>query len=267
LADGRGQIKETAVTDFFRTYGRLLMLNGDSFEGLRQSKDGVLFAFKLFVMVGLIAGIGTLSGARELLQTPTVAERAYQVAEDVSTWSGQLEGFVGRVAAGPALSVTQWFTDLGATLESFAPPLGVQTSRVIRLIGEWLTTPLTLLAAWMAAILPVLLVAKLMGAGGSLRALVVLLLVSAAPQVLTVLGSFPLPEASAWSAAASVLQFVALFWGLAILVKGLSVAGEVDQRKAITIVAVTALVFYILIPSIVLTIGGLKTWGLIQLLG
>jgi len=255
------------VTDFFRTYGRLLMLDGDSFEGLRQSQDGVLFAFKLFVMVGLIAGIGTLSGTRELLQTPTVAERAYQIAEKVSSWSGQLEGFVGRVAAGPALSVTQWFSDLGATLESFEPPLGVQTSRVIRLIGEWLTAPLTLLAAWMGVILPVLLVAKLMGAGGSLRALVAVLLVSAAPQVLNGLGSFPLPEASGWSAAAGALEFVAIFWGLAILVKGLSVAGEVDQRKAVTIVVVTALVFYVLIPSIVLTVGGLKLWGLIQLLG
>lgn len=255
------------MTQFFRTYGRLLMLNGESFEGLRRSNDGVLFAFKLFVVVGLFAGLGTLSGTRELLQTPTVAERAYQVAEGVSTWSGQLEGFVGGVAAGPALSITQWFTDLGATLESFEPLLGMQTSRVIRLIGEWLTAPLTLLAAWITALLPVLLVAKLMGAGGSLRALVAVLLVSAAPQILTVLGSFPLPEASVWSAAASVLQFVALFWGLAILVKGLSVAGGVDQRKAITILVVTGLVFYVLIPSIVLTVGGLKLWGLIQLLG
>ena len=255
------------MTEFFRTYGRLLMLNGDSFEWLRQSKDSVLFAFKLFVVVGLFSGIGILSGTRELLQTPTVAERAYQVAEDVSAWSAQLEGFVGRVVAGPAQSIAQWFTDLGATLESFEPPLGARTSRVIRLVGEWLTTPLTLLAAWMTAILPVLLVAKFMGAGGTLRALVAVLLISAAPQILTVLGSFPLPEASVWTAAASVLQFVALFWGLAILVKGLSVAGAVDQRKAITIVVVTGLVFYILIPSIVLTVGGLKIWGLIQLLG
>ena len=253
--------------EFLRTYGRLLMLNGDSFERLRQSKDGVLFAFKLFIVVGLLAGIGTLSGTRELLETPTVAERAYQVAEDVTAWAGQLEGFFASAIAMPAQSVAQWFTDLGATLESFEPPLGVRPSQVIRLIGEWLTTPLTLLAAWMTAILPVMLVAKFMGAGGSLRALVAVLLVSAAPQVLTVLGSFSLPEGSAWSAAATVLQFVAIFWGLAILVKGLSVAGEVDQRKAITIVVVTALVFYVLIPSIVLTVGGFKIWGLIQLLG
>jgi hypothetical protein len=254
------------VTEFFRTYGRLLVLNSDSFEWLRRSKDSICFVFKLFIVVGLFAAVGTLSGVGELLQTPTVAERAYQVAEDVSTWAGELEGFVGRVATGPAQSVAQWFTDLGATLESFEPPLGVQASRVIRLIGEWLTAPLTLLAAWMTAMLPVLLVAKLMGARGSLRALVAVLLVSAAPQVLTVLGSFPLPESSPWSAAATALQFVAIFWGLAILVKGLSVAGEVDQRKAITIVVITALVFYVLIPSIVLTVGGLKVWGLIQLL-
>ena len=255
------------MTDFFRTYGRLLMLNGDSIEELRQSKDGVLFAFKLFVVVGLLTGLGTLSGTQELLQTPTVAERAYQVAEEISTWSSELEGFIGSVVAVPAQSVTQWFTELGTTLESFEPPLGVQTSRVIRSIGEWLTTPLTLLAAWITAILPVLLVAKLMGAGGSMRGLVAVLLVSAAPQFLTVLGSFPLPEGSAWIAAAAALEFVALFWGLAILIKGLSVAGEVGQRKAITIVVVTALVFYVLIPSIVLTVGGLKAWGLIQLLG
>lgn len=255
------------MTHFFRTYGRLLMLNGDTFEELRRSKDGVLFAFKLFVVVGLLAGVGTLSGVGDLLQTPTVAQRANQVAQDISAWSGQLEGFVGRVASEPALSVSQWFSELGATLESFEPPLGVQPSRVIRLIGEWLTTPLTLLGAWITAVLPVLLVAKLMGAGGSLRGLVAVLLVSAAPQFLTVLGSFPLPEASGWSMAAAALAFVALFWGLAILVKGLSVAGEVDQRKAITIVVVTALVFYVLIPSIVLTVGGLKIWGLIQLLG
>jgi hypothetical protein len=251
---------------FFRTYGRLMILDSDAFETMRQSNDSMVFVLKLFVLVGLFASLGRLSGTRALLQAPTVAERAFEVADQVSERADALEGFLARVLTSPAQSVAKWFYDLGASLESFEPPLGARPSRVIRSIGEWLTSPLTLLAAWLVAVVPILLVAKLMGAGGDLRSLASLLLVAAAPRILTVLGSFPLPDETGWSTAAAVLELAALFWGMAILVKGLSAAGEVDQRKAITILVVTALVFYVLIPSIVLTVGGLKVWGLIQLL-
>jgi hypothetical protein len=254
------------MSSFFRTYGQLMLLRGEAFEHLRQSRDSMAFAMKLFLAVGLIAGVGTLSGVPQLMQTPTVSERAYSAAEQIVGWTEGLEGFAARLATEPAQSVAQWFEDLGATLASFEPPLGARTSRVVRLIGEWLTTPLTMMASWLTMILPVLLVAKWMGAGGNLRALASLALVSAAPQVLTVASSFPLIEGSPIAALATTLAFVALVWGMAILVKGLAVGGGIEQRRAVTILVVTALVFYILIPSVLLTIGGLKLWALMQLL-
>jgi hypothetical protein len=243
-----------------------MLLRGEAFERLRQSQDSMAFVMTLFLAVGLIAGVGTLSGVPELMQTPTVSERAYATAEQIVGWTEGLEGFAAQLATEPAQAVAQWFEDLGATLASFEPPLGARTSRVVRLIGEWLTTPLTMMAAWLTLILPVLLVAKWMGAGGSLRGLASLALVSVAPQVLTLASSFPLIEGSPIAIAATALGFVALVWGLAILVKGLAVAGRIDERRAVTILVVTALVFYILIPSVLLTIGGLKLWALMQLL-
>jgi hypothetical protein len=254
------------MTSFLRTYGQLMLLRGEAFERLRQSPDSMVFAMRLFVVVGLIAGVGTLSGVPQLIQTPTISERAYTAAEQITGWTEGLEGFAARLVTEPAQSVAEWFEDLGDTLASYEAPLGARTSRVVRLIGEWLTTPLTMMASWLTLILPVVLVAKWMGSGGGLRALVVLALVSAAPQVLTVAGSFPWVEGSGMATVATAMAFLALIWGLAILVKGLSVAGEIEQRRAVTILVVTALVFYILIPSILLTIGGLKLWVLMQLL-
>jgi hypothetical protein len=254
------------VGAFFQSYIRVLALRTETFDELRLSRHSLSFVFSLFILVGLFAGLGTLSGMGGMLETPTAAERVYGAAGTVDSWAEGQQGFVARLVSGPAASVSGWLRELGATLESFEPPLGVRPSRVIRLIGAWLTSPLTLLAAWMSAILPVLLVAKFMGTGGGLRPLVTLLLLSVAPWILTLGSAFPIPEGSAWQLIANGLRIVAMGWGLAILVKGLAVAGGIDQRRAVTILVATALVFYIVIPSILLSLGGLKLWLLIQLL-
>jgi hypothetical protein len=145
-----------------------------------------------------------------------------------------------------------------STLETVQPPLGVAPSRTLRLIGNWLATPFEMLSGWLGFVVIIWLFARFMGGQASITQHVSLLLLAAAPQVLTIINYMPLSTSVANAPAGilgRILNLVALVWSLVIVVNGLSVAHEVERRDAVKILAVFGLVVFVVLPIVALLAG------------
>ena len=59
----------------FQTYSAVLQLRADAIRALLASPRGIGFALKLFLIVGLVAGLGRWFAAPALLQQPTLTEQ------------------------------------------------------------------------------------------------------------------------------------------------------------------------------------------------
>lgn len=71
------------MKDALHTYSQILQLRGDVIRTLLQSDQGIAFTVKLFLVVSLIAGLGTWFGLPSALRTPTLVERFDAVIEDM----------------------------------------------------------------------------------------------------------------------------------------------------------------------------------------
>ncbi len=123
-------------------YVNILKLDEATLQVVKESRDGFWFALKLFVIVGLVVGLGKLIDGANVLQQPTLPGIVHDVAAGLESVAVALP----PVLAAPLLEVTTAVTDLETTLSQFQPPLGKGVSRFIRLVGDWLSTPLTMMA-------------------------------------------------------------------------------------------------------------------------
>ena len=73
----------------FQTYSAVLQLRGDTIRSLLASARGIAFAFKLFLIVGLIAGLGQWFAVPGLMQKPTLTEQIDRGIEAVRTILGE----------------------------------------------------------------------------------------------------------------------------------------------------------------------------------
>ena len=245
------------MTTYFGRAWRILMMDPGELRQHLSEPNAMAVSLSLAVVAGLIAGLGELTGVGADLTQPSAAERAQQSASAMAAIPGSLpEGIAGIVE--PITSeVSMVLTNLSTALESVEPPLGAQTSQVLRSFGAWLSTPFNMLAGLMVVTLPMVLVARWLGGTGTLRNQVSLLLLALLPQALTVLDSFPV--AGTLASLAWILGVLALVWSAVILLRGLAVANGVTMGRAIGIVAVAIGVFFVLAPVVVAALTSVLT--------
>jgi hypothetical protein len=150
-----------------------------------------------------------------------------------------------------------------ATAVAAQPPIGVPASRFIRLMGDWLASPMNLAAGWLFFILALMLAARSLGGRASIREHLTAALLASAPLVLA-FGIFAptLVGQSGTSSAAPILLFLRLLaligavWALALLVKTMATAHEFSNWRSLGALALTGIALFILLPLAALFAAG-----------
>ena len=243
------------MSSLWNNYWKILKLDPEPFDLAKKATDGIGFALKLFIMVALIAGLGKLTGLGQVLEQPTLAQMAGEIAQTIDEAAANIQ--LPRLAAlvGDGAEMVR---SVQGTLETLQPPLGVGTSRTIRLIGNWLATPFEMLSAWLGFILVIWIFARFMGGQASLAQHVSLLLLAVAPQVLTIVNYVSLQPTVANAPTGilgRILSLIAIIWSVVIAINGLAVAHEVERRQAVKIVAVFVLVIFVVLPILSVLAG------------
>lgn len=245
----------------FSRYWKILTLDEATFRALKDSKESLWFSIRLFLVLALIASLGSLTAIGRILEEPTLAERFQQLAAAARAEVDRFPLLLGE----PLQNMASTLDQAAANLTEIQPPLGNRSSRIIRLVGKWLGTPLDLLGGWMGAALAVWLVARMMGGQGSLRQHFSLLLLAFAPQVLRFMQYLP-ASLTPPQAIVGLLVLSAWMWSLAIGVYVLAVAHELTLRKAALVLLTTFFIFLMAIPEVVaLLLGtvGVIIWKLV----
>jgi hypothetical protein len=140
---------------------------------------------------------------------------------------------------------------------SVQPPLGQNASQALRAIGAWASQPIIALTSWMTLLLPVLLVARLMGGRGSLRRQVSLVLLAFLPQALLFLSSFDLEPGGAADTVAAALRVGAALWSLVLLVAALAIANGFGRGQAIKVLLATVAILLLVTALLALLLDRL----------
>jgi hypothetical protein len=214
-------------------YWHILKLDEATLRAVKDGRDGFRFALKLFFIIGLIVGAGKLVRGTAVLQQPTLPALAHEVAAGIENAAVALP----PILADPLTEVATAVTEFEATLRTFQPPLGTQPSRLIRLLGAWLTTPFNMMAVWLGFMLLIFLFAKAMHGQGSLDQHVTLLTLAAAPQVLLLFSylSLDVGGLNTVGPLGRLLALAAWLWSLVIVIKALAVAHEFEQGQAVKV--------------------------------
>lgn len=221
------------MQSIWRNYWVILMLGDEPFEAVKTAKDSLWYALRFFAVITLLASLGILVPIRGIVEAPTLAERITLLGENVEEAGRDLP----RLLARPVESLAAKIEGLAAGVSEVQPPLGPRASKIVRLAGEWLSTPFLLLSAWMGWLLWVWFAARMLGGAGSLREHLSLSLLAVAPQILTFLNYTP--QVESLTVLRNTLGLVATLWSTIILTQALAHAHSIDQGRALGVLAVS----------------------------
>jgi hypothetical protein len=258
-------LEDLEMQTAWRKYNAILRLETEPFLAIKQAQDGLWWALKLFFVISLILGLGKWVALGEALGQATLAEQVQTLASQVertgtqveqagANMTGLSEQLLGELIRGIGSfltgDVTEFLTGLETQVIALEPPLGVRPSRIVKLFGDWLSTPFQLMANWLPFTLLVLVIAKLWGGQGTLREHLSLAALAVAPQLLAVLTY--VPPTSVMGIALGIfgqtLSLVAVIWSLAILLKAVAIAHEIELKKSALILIGAFVVLYIALP-------------------
>lgn len=181
--------------------------------------------------------------------------------EQVDNWLKSLSAtpeWVGSVLAEISATpdrLNELASQIRDELVKMEPPLGERPSRIVRLGGEWLASPLHYAANWMLFVLALLVVAKSVGGKATLpqhlgavalsTAPAIFFLFAYAPDMSNVL---PAPTATAIHETGRIFALVGVVWCGALLLKTISVAHGMGLWKSAGVVVLTWVAIYGLLP-------------------
>ena len=240
------------MTQLFSDFWNILKLDGKVINKIGDDKAGLWTSLRLFLVISLLITFGgfvaSLSTGPKAVGNGLVGLEARLDQLLTRRLPSSLEDYV--------TNLSEKVESISAALEQYRPPLGREASYTIRSIGKWLSAPLTLLGAWMAAALAVFLVAKILKGQGELRNHVNVFLLGFTPQILLVLSSFAfLHSALGW--VGGILAVVAFFWSLAVLIAGMRNVHQITVGKSIAVLVVTFLVFAFLLPALSIALASI----------
>jgi hypothetical protein len=229
------------------------LLSGESLRGLGAlPSDSEALVALVPVMAGLnmgqrqfteaLAGLGlTAPELAALLRSLSIEP------ETLGAWLAQTELRAG--------DLERFVATLRSEAVKASPLLGARPSRVIRLFGEWISTPLAVAATWLPFALVLMLAARALGGQGRLEQHIAAVALAAAPSFLLLLDTAPrlgYPISPSIGLAVHlfgrILALVAFGWAAAILLQGLSVAHGFSMWRALGAVLVALFVVLVLLP-------------------
>ena len=233
------------MMSLLRAYPKILILSAEPIEAVRDNRDGLWFAIRLFLLVALIAGLAGLAAIPGAVDELTLAER--------------VNGLARRLEE--AIPITPWiFEDVlrelvnaidqvVAEIQAVEPPLGVRPSRLLRLFGAWLQRLLTWLASWLGMALVTWFFARLMGGEGRLRAHVSVAMLAVAPLALLLLLDLlaGYQDANLFLSYMSWIFELALWvWSAAILARAISLVHHFPLDQAVAAIMLTLFASFLL---------------------
>jgi hypothetical protein len=139
--------------------------------------------------------------------------------------------------------------------ESAEPPLGVRLSDSIRLFGEWLSSPMILMADWILFMLVLMLVAKALGGRATLPQHLAAAALAAAPAILLIgyfipplAGGMSLSLALAIRSLGRVLGLIGIAWCVILLIKTIATAHGFTMWRSTGAIALAALLMFAVLP-------------------
>lgn len=197
-----------------------------------------------------------------LAQISATPEQVNAWIKALSTTPEAVGRLLARIKATPA-QLNDLVRQVRAEVVKIEPALGERPSRIIRLGGAWLATPLHYATDWMFFVLVLLLVAKSMGGRATVNQHLGAVALSTAPAVLFLFGYAPdmgdvlsAPLAAALHYTGRILALLGVIWCGALLLKTLSVAHGFGMWKSVGVVLLTWVTIYIVTPlAIVLATG------------
>jgi hypothetical protein len=224
-----------SIGDFWK----VLLLRTETMNEIGQSKTGVWLSLRLFFLAGLIASIGLLAGGLAEAGQVTFSDQLSIAASSLATTASVLpQRWTPRLASAMNAAADR-LQGASEAIVSVQPPLGQNASQSLRAIGAWASRPILALTSWMTVLLPVLLVARLMGGRGSLRRQVSLVLLAFMPQALLFPSSFDLEPGTAAATVATVPAPVPRQEPV-LLVAALAIANGFGRGQAVKVLLATA---------------------------
>jgi hypothetical protein len=231
------------MANTLQTVWGVLRLDTATYQRIGDDQQGFRTSLKLVTAVGLMVGLGQLVGFRGMLAQPTLAEKTAQLAENVTNMVNALPRFLASSLSG----VVEILNGMATAVANVEAPLGAQTSQLLRLLGQWLSIPLNLLATWLLVAMVVWLFARFLGGRGELDRHIRLVLLAAVPELLLVVGWLP---GAFFNMVAPWVTAIALVWSIVILVQTVSVAHTFSRGRAVgtllATVIVSAIVLFLL---------------------
>lgn len=268
------------MRDRLNEYSHILQLDTQTLLAFKHAPNGLVRALQLFTAVTLVAGLGLWLGIPVQLERPVLYEVLDEAQLSISSLAAAVDPFltqnipfledpaavaepIGDAAEAASEAINEVLLQAEAEAELVSPPLGPRLSRVIRLLGQWISVPFTVISDWLLLALVAMLVAKMVGGRATLDQHLTAVLLASAPLVL-LLPSFipdlstviPITFAFGISLFSRIIAIIGFGWAALILTKGLALAHEFSWWRAIGIVLLSWLVLYVLLPAAGVLIGG-----------
>jgi len=235
----------------WKSYWKVLALQEEAFTAIKAIKNGFAFSLKLFLLLAAITTIGKLSEIRQIRQQVTLAGRVEMLTTTLDELIQTEFSLFDRLIDQALLKAVDWLNQLTDELEGLQAPLGPQPSKILRLIGEWLSLPLLLLSSWIGICLGIWIIAKLMHAEGSLQQHMSLLLLSFAPQILTAIHYWPTGLSRSLT---NLISGIAIIWSIAIAIQALSTVNNISRGRSLLIFSLFFLVAVVALPALIILI-------------
>lgn len=189
-----------------------------------------------------------------LTQLSTTPEQVNSWLKALSTTPAAVGSLLARLKATPE-RLNKLVAQARTEVAKIEPALGERPSRVIRLGGAWLASPLHYAADWMLFVLALLLVAKSVGGRATVNQHLGAVALSAAPSLLFLFAYAPdmsnvlsAPSAAALHYTGRILALIGVLWCGALLLKAVGVAHGFGMWKSIGVTLLTWVGLYIVTP-------------------
>ena len=189
-----------------------------------------------------------------LAQIPATPVQVNDWIKALSTTPEAVGSLLARIKATPE-RLNELVAQTRAEVVKIEPALGERPSRVIRLGGAWLASPLHYAADWMLFVLALLLVAKSVGGRATVNQHLGAVALSAAPAVLFLFVYAPdlsdvllAPSAVAIHYTGRILALIGVLWCGALLLKAVGVAHGFGMWKSFGVALLTWVAMYVVAP-------------------
>lgn len=189
-----------------------------------------------------------------LAQIPATPTQVNDWIKALSTTPEAVGSLLARIKATPD-RLNELVAQTRAEVVKIEPALGERPSRVIRLGGAWLASPLHYAGSWIFFVLALLVVAKSVGGRATLNQHLGAVALSAAPAVLFLFVYAPdlsdvllAPSAAAIHYTGRILALVGVLWCGALLLKAVGVAHGFGMWKSFGVALLTWVAMYVVAP-------------------